>query len=591
VRESWAIVGAVWRSNLMEDGHLISDISLCIVVAWLLALPARLLRQPLIIAYLGAGLLLGPVGLGWIRDRESITTIAELGLIFLLFMIGLEIDLKKILGAGRAIIVTSFVQILGGCVLGFLFFKWIRLGQDSGGLDVLYLAVSAALSSTVIIVKILYDKRELETLPGRITLGVLVIQDLFAILFLAIQPTLKHPALGPMAMSLGKVVVLVATALTASRYALPPLFRAVARLPELVLVGALAWCFLVCGLAQALGLSREMGALIAGVALSTFPYALDVTAKVTTLRDFFLTLFFVALGMSIPKPEARLLLWACAYSAFLVGSRLVTVFVPLHVMRLGHRASLLPAINLCQVSEFSLVILALGAQANHVSKPTQGIVAYAFAFLAINSSYAIVRNHDALRWLSPVLRKLGFRDLGQASGQQIERQGQSAKPIQILGFFWTASSLLEEFARRAPELLKEVSVVDFNPQVHEELRRRGIPVIYGDISQRDTLVHAGVDQACIILCTIPNALLKGTTNLRLVQQLRELNPSARIIAHAELFEEIAKLYAAGADFVSVPRLIEAQELCAVVQAARENRIEIKRRELDQELNERREVIR
>jgi Kef-type K+ transport system membrane component KefB len=575
----------------MESSHLISEISLCIIVAWLLALIARLLRQPLIIAYLGAGLLVGPAGFGWIHGRESIGTMAELGLIFLLFMIGLEIDLKKILGAGRAIIVTSVVQILGGCLLGFLFFKVIGLGRADGGLDAVYLAVSAALSSTVIIVKILYDKRELDTLPGRITLGVLVIQDLFAILFLAIQPTLQHPALLPMVVSLFKVVVLVASALTASRYALPPLFRAVARLPELVMVGALAWCFLVCGLAQALELSREMGALIAGVALSTFPYALDVTAKVTTLRDFFLTLFFVALGMAIPKPDPHLLLWTCGYVAFLVCSRLVTVFVPLHLMRLGHRASLLPAINLCQVSEFSLVILALGAQANHVNALTQGVVTYAFAFLAVTSSYAVVRNHAALRWLSPLLRKLGFRDLNEATDSRSEGHGPGARPIQILGFFWTASSLLEEMARSAPDLLKEVSVVDFNPHVHDELRRRGVPVVYGDISQRETLVHAGVDQARVILCTIPNALLKGTSNLRLVQQLRDLNPTASIIVSAELFEEIPRLYAAGADFVSIPRLLEARQLCGVVQAARENRLQAKRQELDREISDRREVIR
>jgi hypothetical protein len=385
--------------------------------------------------------------------------------------------------------------------------------------------------------------------------------------------------------------VLVATALVSSRYVLPVLFRAVAQLPELVLVGALAWCFLVCGLAQQLELSMEMGALIAGVALSTFPYALDVTAKVTTLRDFFLTLFFVALGMSIPKPSAMLLLWSLAYSAFLVGSRLVTVFVPLHAMRLGHRASLLPAVNLCQVSEFSLVIVALGAKARDVHRLTQGVVAYAFAFLAVVSSYSIVRNEAVLRRLSPLLRKLGVQDLDQAASPAAEDQADKlVRPIQILGFFWTASSVLEEFARHAPDLLQEVSVIDFNPLVNEELSRRGIPVTYGDISQRDTLLHAGVDRARIILCTIPNALLKNTTNLRLVQQLRDINPNARIIAHAELFEDIAKLYAAGADFVSVPRLIEARQLYEVVQAAKQDRLELKRREQEEELSKRREVI-
>jgi Kef-type K+ transport system membrane component KefB len=575
----------------MENGHIISDISLCIVVAWLLALVARVLRQPLIIAYLAAGLLVGPVGLGWIQDRNSITTIAELGLIFLLFMIGLEIDLKKVLGAGRAIVVTAVVQILGGCALGFVFFKWLAIRWGGGSLDAVYLTVTAALSSTVIIVKILYDKRELDTLVGRITLGVLVAQDLFAILFLAVQGTLKHPAAGPLIASLFKVVVLVATALMSSRYVLPVLFRAVARLPELVLVGALAWCFLVCGLAELLELSKEMGALIAGVALSTFPYALDVTAKVTTLRDFFLTLFFVALGMSIPKPSALLLLWALAYSAFLVGSRLITVFGPLHAMRLGHRASLLPAVNLCQVSEFSLVIVALGAIARDVRDQTQGVVAYAFAFLAVLSSYSIVRNEGVLRRFSPLLSKLGVRDFGQGAGPAGEANGDKrVRPIQILGFFWTASSLVEEFARHSPDLLKEISVIDFNPHVNEELRRRGIPVIYGDISQRDTLLHSGVDRARIILCTIPNALLKNTTNLRLVQQLRSINPNAKIIAHAELFDEITRLYAAGADFVSVPRLIEAQQLYEVVQAAKEDRLEVKRREQEEELRDRREVI-
>ncbi|HTL59866.1 MAG TPA: cation:proton antiporter [Candidatus Limnocylindrales bacterium] len=575
----------------MENSHIIADISLCIVVAWLLALVARLLRQPLIIAYLGAGLLVGPVGFGWIRERESITTIAELGLIFLLFMIGLEIDLKKVLGAGRAIVVTAAVQILGGCGLGFFFLKLLALRWGGTDLDALYLTISAALSSTVIIVKILHDKRELDTLVGRITLGVLVAQDLFAILFLAVQGTLKEPAVGPLMASLFRVVVLVATALMSSRYVLPPLFRAVAQLPELVLVGALAWCFLVCSLAQLLGLSREMGALIAGVALSTFPYALDVTAKVTTLRDFFLTLFFVALGMSIPKPTASLLLWAMVYSAFLIGSRLVTVFVPLHSMRLGHRASLLPAVNLCQVSEFSLVIVALGVKAGDAHSLTQGVVAYAFAFLAVVSSYTIVRNEAVLRRFSPLLRWLGAHDLGQAAGPADEVQGDKrGRPIQILGFFWTASSLVEEFARHSPDLLQEISVIDFNPQVNDELRRRGIPVIYGDISQRDTLSHAGVDRASIILCTIPNGLLKNTTNLRLVQQLRDINPKATIIAHAELFDEIPKLYAAGADFVSVPRLVEAQELYEVVRAAKENRLERKRLEQEEELKDRREVI-
>src|SRR5262249_39674890 len=160
-----------------------------------------------------------------------------------------------------------------------------------GKFDALYLCVACALSSTVIIVKVLYEKRELDTLPGRITLGVLVLQDIFAILFLAVQPSLGNLEISVILLSIGRVAALVATAL--SRYVLPRLFHQIARRPELLLLGALAWCFLIGEVAEKLGLSREMGSLVAGVALSTFPYALDVTAKVTTLRDFFITLFFV----------------------------------------------------------------------------------------------------------------------------------------------------------------------------------------------------------------------------------------------------------------------------------------------------------
>ena len=567
---------------------LLNDIALCVVVAWILAVLAKFARQPLIVAYLIAGVLVGPVGFGWIANRDAIHTISELGLIFLLFMIGLEIDLHKVLTAGKAILITSLIQVLGGTLAGLLFFKPIGFALGRGQLDALYLALAAALSSTVVIVKILYDKHELDTLAGRITLGVLVIQDLFAILFLAVQPNLDQPDAAMMVLSLVKVVVLVLVSLTASKYVLPALFRTVARLPELVLVGALAWCFASSGLAAALGLSREMGALIAGVALSTFPYALDVTAKITSLRDFFLTIFFVALGMTIPMPTWPLVGMALLFAAFLVVTRLLTVFLPLHRMNMGHRVSLVPALNLSQVSEFSLVIVALGQK--HVSDQIAGIVAYAFAFLAVGSTYAMMRSDDILRWSSPWLARLGLRDYTPATTEPAGGAGHLRRPIYFLGFFSTASSLLEELSRHDPELLKEVAVIDFNPLVNTELRRRSVPVIYGDISQRETLVHAGVAEAEILICTIPNSKLKGTTNLRLVRQLREINARAQIIVPAEALADVPKLYAAGASFVSVPRMIEAKVLRDAIRAAREDRLAHHRDALSRDLHERGEVI-
>lgn len=315
--------------------ELVRDITFSIAAAWLLGLIAQQFRQSILLAYLIAGFALGPVGFGLIESAESISAIAELGLIFLLFMIGLEIDLKKIMSAGRSITLTALVQICAGALLGVFFFRLCGFGLGAGKWDALYLGVAGALSSTVIIVKMLYEKQELDTLTGRITLGVLVLQDLAAILFLAVQPNLEKLAPSILLLSLVRVILLVAAALVVSRFVLPIIFRRVARSPELVQVGALAWCFLVGELGERLNLSREMGALIAGVALSTFPYALDVTAKVTSLRDFFLTLFFVGLGMQIPLPTPMLIGWGLVFAAFVLVSRLLTTFTPLYLMPAG----------------------------------------------------------------------------------------------------------------------------------------------------------------------------------------------------------------------------------------------------------------
>jgi len=572
---------------------LIRDITFSIGAAWLLGLAAQWLRQPVLLAYLLGGFVLGPAGLGWVASADSISAIAELGLIFLLFMIGLEIDLKKIASAGRSITLTALVQVFGGAALGVAFFRLCGFGLGGGKWDALYLGVAGALSSTVIIVKLLYDKQELDTLTGRITLGVLVLQDLAAILFLAIQPNLENLAPGILLLSLLRVVGLVVVALAVSRYVLPVIFRRVARLPELVQVGALAWCFLIGELAERLELSREMGALVAGVALSTFPYALDVTAKVTTLRDFFVTLFFVGLGMKIPSPTTALVSWALIFAAFVVVSRLVSTFAPLYLMRQGLRTSIVPALNLSQVSEFSLVVLAIGVKAGHLSHPaTNGMVALAFAFLAALSAAGIAHSDGIARGVIPWLKRVGLHDLDKC-GDDVHAEGgdgHGSSRILFLGFFRTASSLLEDMQCHAPDLIKHVAVVDFSPVARAGLIERKVRIVYGDISQRDTLLHAGVEKAEVLICTIPDSLLKGSSNEKMVRLLRGLNPTAQIIATAEVLSQVDTLLEAGADYVSVARLHEARDLLGAVRAATEGLLEEKRATLKDLLADRREVL-
>ncbi|MGX9392293.1 cation:proton antiporter [Nitrobacteraceae bacterium UC4446_H13] len=570
---------------------LISDITLSILFAWMLGLLAHVTRQPLILAYLVGGFVIGPYGIGWVKSDQSISTISELGLIFMLFMIGLEIDLKKIVRAGRVILFAAGGQLLGGCVLGVLMFLAMGLGLGAGRFDALYLAVACALSSTVIIVKVLYEKRELDTLPGRITLGVLVLQDIFAILFLAVQPSLDNLQISVILLSVARVAVLVTTAWVLSRYVLPKLFHQIARRPELVMLGALAWCFLIGEIAERLHLSREMGSLVAGVSLSTFPYALDVTAKVTTLRDFFITLFFVALGMTIPIPDRSVIGLALIIAAFTVVSRLLTTFVPLYLMKQGLRASLLPAINLAQISEFSLVVIQTGVLAKHISMQTANAVSFAFVLLAVISTFMIGRSDQIVRGAIGPLKRLGLRDLDAAELASAEPgEGHGARRIVILGFFRAASALLSEIEQRDKSMLDHITVVDFNPNVFRNLAARGLHVIYGDISNVETLVHAGVSQAEIVILSVPDALLKGADNEKLVRHVRALNPKAKIISTADTLATVEDQYSAGANYVTVPRFTDAQELFQAIEAADDGLLDAKRAETDARLAERSEVL-
>ncbi|WP_338697514.1 cation:proton antiporter [Bradyrhizobium sp. 26S5] len=574
--------------------ELIPDITLCILFAWGLGLLAHFSRQPLILAYLIAGFFIGPFGMGWVKSQESISIISELGLIFMLFMIGLEIDLKKIIRAGKVILFAGAGELLGGCLIGVAFFAAIGLAIGGGKFDAVYLCVACALSSTVIIVKVLYEKRELDTLPGRITLGVLVLQDIFAILFLAVQPSLDNLQISVVLLSIARVAVLVATALVLSRYVLPRLFHQIARRPELVLLGALAWCFLIGEIAERLHLSREMGSLVAGVSISTFPYALDVTAKVTTLRDFFITLFFVALGMTIPIPGLQVIGLALVIAAFTVASRLVTTFTPLYLMKQGLRASLLPAINLAQISEFSLVVIQTGVAANHIATQTANAVSFAFVVLAVLSTFAMGRSDQIVRGLIGPLKRIGLRDLDQ-EGEGRGEAGQEGehgeiRRIVILGFFRAASALISQIERQNQSLLEQISVVDFNPLVFRTLTDRGMHVIYGDISNVDTLVHAGIGKAEIIILSVPDFLLVGADNEKLVRHVRALNPTAKVVATADLLSGVDDLYAAGADYVTVTRLSDAGELYAVIEATDAGLLDDKRAELDAQLSDRREVL-
>jgi hypothetical protein len=381
--------------------------------------------------------------------------------------------------------------------------------------------------------------------------------------------------------------------LLVSRFILPRLFRSVAKIPELILVMALAWCFLVCAAASYSGLSIEMGALIAGVALSTFPYSLDVIAKVISIRDFFVTLFFVALGMKIPMPTASLLGLAALTSVFLIASRFLSIFPLLHFMRFGHRVSLLPAINLSQISEFSLVVASLGLAFGHINNQAVALIIFVFVITSITSTYMISYNHQIFLWLSRLLSTLRLKDLGQ--GNEGSETVDSPKAVVFLGFFREASSIIHEFELSGNEngrhhLLDEILVIDFNPVVYSELQRRGIACIYGDVAHMDTLHHAKIHHAELVISTIPDQILKGTDNERLLKKIRQLCPHAKAIVTADSPQKALRLYERGADFVFIPRLHSAAQIAQVIESAMREGLQNARDEQIGHLNMRDEVL-
>ncbi len=545
----------------MHDTDLLSAIAISVIAATVIAFLARLVRLPLLIAYIIAGVIIGDkIGFGWIQSEEQIEHVSEIGLILLLFIIGLEIDLKKLLKAGKTVLLTGGLQVP---ICGALSFGVLWLLGIAGGYDLLYLSFCLSLSSTMIVVKMLYDKHEIDTLAGRITLGVLVFQDIWAILFLAIQPNLNNPEVQTVALSFAKGIGLVGVCLLLSRYALPTFFHAIAKLPEFMLVASLAWCFVVCGLAQLAGLSKEMGALIAGVSISTFPYNLDVIAKVINIRDFFITLFLVALGMKIPMPTVEVLLIGALLSALLILTRFLSIFPILYALKLGNRISILSSINLSQISEFGLVIGSLGVAYHHISEVTVSYIVFTLVITAILSTFWIEKSHESFLAINRCLSKLGLREA--LSNEEVSENFD--KRIFILGFYKIASSLVFEIEQSQNTIRNALRVIDFNPEVLQKLRAKGIDAQYGDIAHIETLHHLGIHRAEVVVSTIPDSLLKGTSNMNILKAVKAHAPQAKTILISEDMETTIALYEAGADYVLMPRLRAATNLLDMIERA------------------------
>ena len=566
----------------MHHGILF-DIGLAIVAATALAYVARLLRQPLLLAYIGAGLLIGPPVLGLVHSEEAIAELSELGLAFLMFIVGLEIDLKKLVSSGRIGALVGTLQVVACAVLTVGFVMLLGFG----GLSALYLGVATAFSSTMIVVKLLSDKSELDTVDGRLTLGILLMQDVLAIVVLALQPNLDDPSVVPIVVSVLSGFGLVVGALLVSRFVLPALFQYVAKSPEIVMISAISWCLVVGYAAMLADFSIAMGALIAGVTLSAFPYSLDVVAKIRSLRDFFVTLFFVALGMQLQIGSLQVVLISLALSAFVIISRFITIGPTFYVLGYGSRVGALCSIALAQAGEFALVIVAVGLSLGHVGRDIASILALTLVITSTLSTYMIMGNHKVAQRIVQTLRAFGLPERLRKSDDGPPGH-QHGAALAVLGFHRVASSLV--YQAQGSSKGHDVLVVDFSPEVYSKLAAMDIPVVYGDISHLDTLEHVGIERASVVISTVSEDFLRGTDNLTMLRQIKRLNPDARVILSAETLDRARAMYEAGADYVVLPRVETARAFLDVLEAIETGQLGDLRERAQADLADREEVL-
>ncbi len=547
------------------EESLLTDIGLSIIFATILSHIARVLRQPLILGYIIGGALLGQkMGFGLVTNEASIELISEIGLILLLFIIGLEINLGDLAKMGKAMFLLGFLQFSLSVVFVYGAVPLLGLPLGKEKFDLLYLAVALSLSSTLIVVKLLQDKIEINTLSGKLTVGVLVFQDIWAILFMGIQPNLNNPEILKILASVGVIIGLIAFSFSVSKYLLVRIYEASSRSPELVLLTSIMWCFIVCGVAGKAGLSKEMGALVAGMSIAAFPYGADVISKLIGIRDFFVTLFFVALGLKVPLPTFHVIGLSFSIILIMYVARMLTIAPVVIGLKKGVRNGFLTALNLSQISEFSLVIMALGAGFEHITNELKDVILTATIIASVLSTYIIFFNHNIAAVLARWSEKLGYGDSTdeqkeKATGTQSSHDDNS-RDIILLGYFRIARAFLANSEAIYPKFSERIIIADYNPAFREELTAKGYKWAYADLAHPDSLQHIGLDKASLIICTISDSFLKGTTNQRLLATLKKLAPNSKIVLTSDEPEEAKKLGKSGASKVIVPGSISGEFL-------------------------------
>ncbi len=525
---------------------------LCTVVV--LALAMKLLRQPTIIGYVLAGLVVSPYGLNLVQSTETLELFSQMGVGFLLFLVGINLNPRVAREVGKVAAVTGIGQVICTSVAGYTIGRLLGFAP----LTAMYMAVALTFSSTIVIMKLLSDRGELETLHGRISTGFLIVQDIIAMVLLIAVSSLAGGTELWQVVALRMLVrglTLLAVLIVVGMYVLPRLLKAVASSQELLLLFSIGWCFAVSALSAGLGLSMEIGALAAGIVLSLSPYRFEISAKLRPLRDFFVVIFFVLIGLQLHFGDIRgQVLPVVLFSLFvLIGNPLIMLLL-MGAMRYTKHTSFRSALTVGQVSEFSFILIALGIRLGHLPASTLSLVTLIGLLTIACSTYCI---HHADRLYRLFERPLRFLERKGRKVDEAIPLRNDRHDILLLGYERIGLNVLAALRKTGEKCL----VVDYNPRVVIELAKENIDCTYGDLGDPDFLGDLNFKDAKMVVSTLRDF----DTTVLIIRTIRQENPHAIIIVVSQQVDEALHLYELGASYVITPQLLSGYHTSLMIE--------------------------
>ncbi|WP_106754856.1 cation:proton antiporter [Pannonibacter carbonis] len=531
-----------------------AEIALLLVMATGIGLVGIVLRQPLIVSFIAVGLVAGPSALDIVHSDEQISLLSELGIAVLLFLVGIKLDVKLIRSLGVVSVMTGLGQVLFTAFFGYL----IGLALGLGHVTSLYVAVALTFSSTIIIVKLLSDKREIDALHGQIALGFLIVQDLFVVFAMIVLSAIGIGSGAEGGHGQGSVLTvmmaglaMVAAVVLFVRYLANPLTERLARAPELLVIFALALAAMFAAIGDLVGLGKEVGGLLAGVALASTSYRETIAARLAPLRDFLLLFFFIALGATLDLSLlGNHVTGAIVFSLFvLVGNPLIVLAI-MGAMGYSKRTGLLAGLTVAQISEFSLIFIAMGVSLGHVADEALGLVTMVGLVTIAASTYMITYSHQLYALFEPYLGVFERRTMTREPSDAGAHRSDSFKVIIFgLGRFGTAIGM--RLHKRGIRVLG----VDFNPQAVQRWRELGIEAEFGDATDPEFVAELPLRGASWAVSTVPihpTGLSHEDTRRTLIQLTRAGGFKGRIAVTSHSSEDTGNLVGSGADMVLEP---------------------------------------